>query len=222
MKVENRRPDAAAVGTVCILDRVEKGDRTIIPIVDRSYLKWAGQAGYERTILPDDFGVVDLFTIRADAPGVFLHSLRDTPREPILVEDGEYILFFKLFSSTFPLVEFAVKLNLRWKPPTADSWSFESKATLTASVSGPQFIGKPDRDALATILGKPKVITPMLVSGNVTSGSFFGPFQDSKKNDPKSMQDKPETNPPESANKPVDNLVFDEEVANRLSGKPTK
>jgi len=128
--VENRRPDTAAVGTVCILDYVLKEDGVRIEPFDRSYLKWAEQAGYDRTILPTDSGIVDLFAIHAETPGLFLHSLRDTPREPILKDDGDYELFFKLFSQGFPLVEFSVRLKLCWSPPSVSVWPNESTASL--------------------------------------------------------------------------------------------
>lgn len=114
LKVENRRPDVAAVGTVCILNYIISGGNRI-DSPDRAYLKWARQAGYDRTIIPKDFGVIDLFAIRDDCGGIFLHSLRDAvPREPVLLNDGDYELFFMLFSQGFPLLEFSVDLKLRW------------------------------------------------------------------------------------------------------------
>ena len=131
VRVENRRPDVAAVGTVCILDHIQKLNGARIEPVDRSYLKWAGQAGYEQTILPEDFGDIDVFAIHDDKPGIFLHSLRDTtPREPIVVDDGDYELFFKLFSQGFPLVEFSVKVELHWAPLRHVEWSNKSTASL--------------------------------------------------------------------------------------------
>ena len=122
LKVENGRPDVAAIGTVCILDRVKKLDGSHVDHGDRSYLKWARQAGYERTILPKDHGYIDLFAIRGDRPGLFLHSLRDTPREPILVENGTYRLSFKLFSREFPLLEFTIKLDILWAQDSSGKW----------------------------------------------------------------------------------------------------
>jgi hypothetical protein len=58
--------------------------------------------GYERTLLPRDFGDIDLFSVHADTPGLFLHRLRDTPRQPILTIEGDYELFFKLYSQSHP------------------------------------------------------------------------------------------------------------------------
>ena len=73
--VRNKRPDVAAVRTVCILDYIKKADGNRIEPFDRSPLKWAGQlTNYERTILPQDYGDVDLFAIRTEEPGLFLHS----------------------------------------------------------------------------------------------------------------------------------------------------
>jgi len=115
VKVENRRPDTSAVESVCILDHIKKSDGTKIKLTDRSYLKWAGQAGYKRTILPQ---------------GIFLHSLSDTCRDPILIDDGDYELFYKLFSQGYPLVEFSIKLNLQWCPPSETEWTNKSHATL--------------------------------------------------------------------------------------------
>ncbi len=131
IRIDNKRPDIAASGTVCILDyyvRMSDGKRLKSP--DRSYLKWAGQAGYERTILPSDFGVIDLLSVHADRPGIFLHSLRDTPREPIIDANGQYQLYFKLYSRDFPLLEFTVQVDLRWMPPSPPSWANPSTARL--------------------------------------------------------------------------------------------
>jgi hypothetical protein len=130
-RVENRRPDVAAVGSVCILDYViRQSDGTRIESYDRSYLKWAGQAGYERTILPKDHGDIDILSIHADKPGIFLHSLADVSRQAILDKDDVYTLFFKLFSQGFPLVEFSVEVDLKWKPSAPPDWVNNSTAKL--------------------------------------------------------------------------------------------
>lgn len=130
VRVENKRPDVAAVYAVCILDFIKTNEGNRIESQDRSYLKWAGQMGYDRTILPKDFGDIDLFAIRANEPGLYLHSSRDTPREPILKDNGDYELFFKLFSRGFPLVDFSVKVKLRWTSPRASEWKIISTAKL--------------------------------------------------------------------------------------------
>lgn len=116
IKVENRRSDVAAVGTVCVLDRIVKSDKSIYESPDRAFLKWARTgSNYERTLIPKDYGIVDLFAIRENDRGLFLHSAKDqVPRDPVLNDDGEYVLFFKIFSQGFPLVEFSVKLKFQW------------------------------------------------------------------------------------------------------------
>lgn len=131
VRVHNNRPDVAAIGSVCILDnfvRASDGKRFDSP--DRSYLKWAGQAGYERVILPNDFGDIDILSIHADRSGVFLHSLRDTPRSSIIDANDKYTLSFKLFARDYPLVEFSVDLDLKWVPPTPPTWPSATTAKL--------------------------------------------------------------------------------------------
>jgi len=130
IRVQNHRPDVAAVGAVCILDSIESPNGNISPALDRSYLKWAGQAGYERTILPTDFGDLDLFSIHFDSPGIFLHSLRDTPREPVVRENGDYVLHFKLFSQGFPLLDFFAAVRLRWTVLAGGQWENSTEASL--------------------------------------------------------------------------------------------
>jgi hypothetical protein len=49
-RVENKRSDVAAVDTICILDSFEL-DGKKLPSPDRSYLKWAGQGGYQIAIV---------------------------------------------------------------------------------------------------------------------------------------------------------------------------
>ena len=120
--IENRRPDTAALGTVCILDAVKDSSGRKEQSKDRAYLKWAGQAGYERTILPKDFGLVDILAIRPDQRGVFLHSLRDTPRDPIVQDDGEYEFFFKVYAREYSVVEFSVQIKLNWAEFAPDKW----------------------------------------------------------------------------------------------------
>lgn len=116
IKVENGRSDVAAVGTVCILDRVARSDKTSYESPDRAFLKWARTgSNYERTIIPKDYGIIDLFAIREDTRGLFLHSAKDqVPREPVLTDDGEYVLLYKLYSQGFPAVEFSVELKFEW------------------------------------------------------------------------------------------------------------
>jgi hypothetical protein len=130
-KVENHRPDAAAVGAICILDsiRYPSGDRR--PCKDRGYLKWVGHGGYERMILPYSSEEVDVFAVRRDQPGLFLLSARDVhPREPIVTENGDYELTYRLFARDFPLLEFTVTVHLRWQQTTPIVWTNQSEANL--------------------------------------------------------------------------------------------
>ena len=64
-RIENRRPDVAAVNTLCVLDSIDSKERRV-ENPDRSNLKWARQQGYERTILPLDYGLIDIISIRED------------------------------------------------------------------------------------------------------------------------------------------------------------
>ena len=133
LQIHNRRPDAAAISTVCVLEHVLHPDGTRSQ-PDTSYLKWSGQAGYERTILPEDFAVVDLFSVHAEEPGIFLLSLRDAlPRLPIARADGKYELHYKVYASGFPLLRFGVQVNLCWKPPDSDDPP-STQATLVSPV----------------------------------------------------------------------------------------
>jgi hypothetical protein len=133
-KIENRRPDAAAVGAACILDsiRYPSGDSRASP--DRGYLKWAGHGSfgaYERTLLPNSHEEVDLFAIRIDRQGLFLLSTLDVqPRQPIVTENGDYQLTYKVFARDFPLLEFAVRVHLQWEQPTPVHWTHRSDANL--------------------------------------------------------------------------------------------
>ena len=121
IQIHNRRQDLAAVDTICILDKITV-DGSIVPSPDRAPLKWAGQhLAYARTILPEDFGIINLFATydAANPPGLFLHSAQDwLPREPILRSDGAYVLHFKVFSHSFPLLQFSVDMQLKavWEP----------------------------------------------------------------------------------------------------------
>jgi hypothetical protein len=124
-RIENKRPDAAAVGAVCILDSING-----YPSSDRANLKWAGHhLGYQRTVLPQDFGMVDLCAVRADRPGLFLLSELDiTPRQPIVTNNGDYELAFKIFAQGFPLLQFTVTFHLQWQPATPALWTNQSTA----------------------------------------------------------------------------------------------
>jgi hypothetical protein len=110
----SRVPDIAAVNTVCILDSISQVDINE-ENPDRSNLKWAKQMGYERTIFPLDYGLIDILSIRQDEEGLFLHSALDVhPREPIVNLPGNYILNYKVFSQNFPVLQFSVEVDFHY------------------------------------------------------------------------------------------------------------
>ena len=110
--IRNRRIDTAAVNTVCILDYIEFSDGTKEKCYDRNYLKWATQIGYQKTILPEDYGIVDIFAVRVKPPGIYLHSQWDMAiRIPVVKKDGKYKLHYKVFSEGFPLLLFCVEID---------------------------------------------------------------------------------------------------------------
>jgi len=130
-QVENRRPDVAAVNTVCVLDCIEFPNGKKINCDDRSYLKWAGQIGYQRTILPEDYGSIDIFAIRADELGIYLHSARDViPRMPVIRDNGKSKLCYKVFSEGFPLLSFVVHVSYQYSSPTQRRWENFTEAKL--------------------------------------------------------------------------------------------
>lgn len=113
--VENRRRDVGALSAIASLEAlILPSKQTISP--DSSYLKWAGQIGYERTIPPNTVARFDAFAIE-DQPGhncVYLHSAADMyPRQPILQGQlGQFTLNYEVFAQGFPVLKFAVALNL--------------------------------------------------------------------------------------------------------------
>jgi len=115
IEIENRRNDFGAFSTIARLDSIDlPSNQTIWP--DSSYLKWAGQSGYERTLLPRTLAKFDAFAIE-DKPGydyVYLHSSADVlPRQPILQNQrGQHTLSYQVFAQGFPILEFKVVLNL--------------------------------------------------------------------------------------------------------------
>jgi hypothetical protein len=110
--VRNDRKDRAAFDTVAILRSITNeatGEVTLSH--DRSYLKWAGQIGFHKTILPQDFAGFSAFALRVNQPGVYLHSAADVPRQPVVSEVGSYKLEYEIFSESFPPVKAIVALN---------------------------------------------------------------------------------------------------------------
>lgn len=116
-KIRNRRSDAAAVNTVCILDSIEYDGQTQSSS-DRSNIKWARQIGFQRTLFPEDYGLIDIFALKSEREGIFLHSALDNiPRQPIITGDGKYKFNFKVYSESFPLLDFSVNINYKYNPP---------------------------------------------------------------------------------------------------------
>jgi hypothetical protein len=136
VKIENRRPDVAAVGAVCVLDSIAlpSGDRKVCE--DHGYLKWVGHHDYERTLLPKSAEQIDVFAVRHDQPGLFLLSTLDVaPRQPILIDNGKYELNYKVFARDFPLLEFTIIVDLQWQPATPTIWENQTEAKLKLSSS---------------------------------------------------------------------------------------
>ena len=131
VRIENRRPDVAATRAICILDRIDDqvGGQAS---PDRSFLKWSGfLQRYENTLLPDDFGTVNLCSVRESESGLFLLSQMDfSPRQPVVRDDGNYLLQFKVFSEGFPLLKFRVRFQLR-RSPSVCPWDDSHGELLT-------------------------------------------------------------------------------------------
>jgi hypothetical protein len=121
VKVENRRSDRAAPNATAILEGMtitETGER--LRILDTTFLKWAYQQAYQKTILPGATGNIDVFAIRVNDEGVFLHSAWDFGnafgrRDPIVRSRGNYCLEYLLHADSFPVVHF--KVNLDYQGP---------------------------------------------------------------------------------------------------------
>ena len=56
---------------------------------------------------------MNLCSVREHEPGLFLLSQMDfSPRQPVVRDDGNYLLQFKVFSEGFPLLKFGVRFHL--------------------------------------------------------------------------------------------------------------
>ncbi|MDD5016439.1 MAG: hypothetical protein PHW73_15345 [Atribacterota bacterium] len=118
--IENRRPDVAAINTACLLDYIISPAGAKIESSDRSWLKWGGQIGYQRTILPMDYGKINIFAIHCNENGVYLHSAQDlVPRTPVITDEGVYKMCYKIFAEHFPLFSFIVELDYRYHLPVS-------------------------------------------------------------------------------------------------------
>jgi hypothetical protein len=114
LKIENRRPDRAAVNTIAVFHSFRQlNKRTKTPSGDSAYLKWAGlDVGYNRTILPESSGILDIFATRVNEEGFFLHSASDVHlRRAVINKRDTYELTFRIFAEGFPLLDAKLKVN---------------------------------------------------------------------------------------------------------------
>jgi hypothetical protein len=82
-------------------------------------------------VLPNSAEAVAIVVVRPDQQGLFLLSTLDVqPRQPIVMENGDYELSYKVFARDFPLLEFAVKVELQWEQPTPTQWTPRTAANL--------------------------------------------------------------------------------------------
>jgi hypothetical protein len=109
--VQNRRKDRSAFDAVAILHSITNEVTGLVTRPDSSYLKWAGQKGFHKTIFPQDEAHFSAFVVRVNQPGIFLHSAADVPRQPIIDEVGHYKLEYRIFSESFPPVSVTVALD---------------------------------------------------------------------------------------------------------------
>ena len=111
--VENRR-NRIAQKVVVTLQKIKHSDGKIYDSSDTTPLKWAGFPQYSMDIPPNCCRSIDLFGVSVDNPAkVYLHSCIDiSPRKPVIENTGTYFLYYQVFAEDFPLLTFAVKLNL--------------------------------------------------------------------------------------------------------------
>ncbi len=113
-RIDNKRIDKAAMNTLTILKNIVDPNGQMIP-ADTSYLKWAGQIGYSRTIFPLSSARFCLLQIDCNnLLSVYIQSAADIhPRLPIISgQTGNYKLTYQVFAENFPMLEFQVLLNL--------------------------------------------------------------------------------------------------------------
>lgn len=123
-RIDNNRSDASVLNAVCVLDSIVLPNGQSINSPDRSPLKWARQHHqYQGTILPLDFGCIDICAIRIDKAGLFMHSSLDqTPRAPVCTDNGKYKLNYKVFAQGFPMLRFILDINLDCILPKQAVW----------------------------------------------------------------------------------------------------
>lgn len=114
LTIANRRPDRAAVDTIAVLHSFRPLNKSApILLSEPAYLKWAGlDMGFNRTILPESSGTLDIFATRVGEEGLFLHSASDVyPRRAVINKRGTYELTFRIFAKGFPIVDTKLKVN---------------------------------------------------------------------------------------------------------------
>jgi hypothetical protein len=111
LHVRNCRSDRSAFDAVAILRSITNEDTGQHESPDSSYLKWAGQMGFHKTIFPRDDAHFSAFAIRVGQPGVFLHSAADVQRQPIIKQVAAYRLEYCIYSESFPPAKATVALK---------------------------------------------------------------------------------------------------------------
>jgi hypothetical protein len=82
-------------------------------------------------LLPNSSEEIDICAVRLAEPGLFLLSTLDAqPRQPIVRENGDYELRYKVFARDFPLLEFAAHVHLDWQPPPPLRWQQQADVQL--------------------------------------------------------------------------------------------
>lgn len=126
--VKNRRSDRGALNTIAIIDKVTDIAENKSWRPDTTFLKWASQQAYQKTIFPKDSAEIDAFAVRVNENGIFLHSANDIhPRKSIISTPGNYTLTYLLYADLFPPISF--KINLEYGGPLLVSTEFRDSET---------------------------------------------------------------------------------------------
>lgn len=112
--ISNSRMDCGAIDAVARLAFITypSGNREQSP--DRSHLKVSGQPGYAQTIWPESTGTYDLLSLDINNQSqIFLNSSHDVyPRQPLISQNGEFLLEYEIFAQGFPPLRFSLRLNV--------------------------------------------------------------------------------------------------------------
>ena len=121
--VENRRDDLAGFDTVARLAFITGPKGTRDPSPNRSHLKTTGQPGFVQIIWPRSHGAFDVLVIDATNPcQVFLNNALDvTPLMPVITSSGLYKLEYEVLARDFPVLNFALTLNVTGKCETTEA-----------------------------------------------------------------------------------------------------